>query len=230
MQWEIGSPQEKEFLELAAIFESEQFPGYVTLKDAEHEAALMKIAQVEYDMGYQSIACGGQTIFGFLDGDNQEDELLYSYVRGTYLGGIYADALVPEIVINGKAYTVEDGLQGIDFALPVTSDVSEYNQLPYGIFDFDETDEYREILLVSEDSTAHLLIYAFRYDAGELIFLGNSGRLLDDSSFMVTSEGKLMVMQENGREITYRIEDNRLVPEKNIVGSEDWRKEWRTID
>ena len=114
VQWEPGSVYEEEFLTLAAMFEARSFPGYVTIKSATRESALTKIAKVEYDMGYQTIACEGQTILGFLDGDGQE--------------------------------------------------------------------------------------------------------------------GKRMVMQENGREITYRIEDNQLVREKNIVGSADWRNEWQTID
>lgn len=36
VQWEIGSLQEEEFLELAAIFESKQFTEYVTVKGADH--------------------------------------------------------------------------------------------------------------------------------------------------------------------------------------------------
>ncbi len=205
VEWEIGSPQEEEFLELAAIFESKQFPGYVTLKGADHEAALTKIAQLGYDMGYVEIGSQGQTILGNLNGGNYDDIISYSYDRR--VADHYFDSgSGVKLTINGTSYTYpEDNyvvLNGVDF--------NGLYSYPFGIFDLDKEDMYQELLVVSKDYDKQIWLYVFRYDIGELTCLGEIQSLYSDTSFRVDEEGILTVTLEDGSEVAYKLENNKL--------------------
>ncbi len=127
-----------------------------------------------------------------LDGDGATDTIYYNVVSDTpSSNGIYTGAKPSSLTINGTEFLhPEQDNPTADFGLWLENPDVEY----YYIVDLDANDNYRELAIADYGSNGEDTTHYFRYQEGELTYLGQISGLPDDHTTLFHGDGTVSAM------------------------------------
>lgn len=149
-----------------------------------------------------------------LDGDGNTDTIYYSVLSNPSANsGIYTETLSTSLTINDtELLHPEQNNSTADYGLWLENPDVEY----YYIVDLDVNDSYRELAIGDCGSNGETSTHYFRYQQGELVYLGRISGLPDDHTTIFHGDGTvsamtpLKVLQNWSGLRTYRLSDGQL--------------------
>ncbi len=148
----------------------------------------------------------GSTITANLDGNEDMDAIFFDCTLEETTGELSCT-----FTINGTDYSsyllsddcrLSDGASGFD--------------MEYYVIDLDTSDEYAEIAILDHGMSDDYVTYFFRYDRGNLSYLGYICDLLSHSSCKINGDGTLMadlpinLLETANTSVLYQLKDNSL--------------------
>lgn len=149
-----------------------------------------------------------------LDGDGTVDTIYYGVSPNTPDStGIYTGAKPSSLTVNGTEFLRQDQENPTaDYGFWMETPDTEY----YYIVDLDANDNYRELAIADEGSDGDMTTHYFRYQQGELVYLGQISGLPDEHTTIFHGDGtvsamtRLHVMQTWSGLRTYVLTDGQL--------------------
>lgn len=149
-----------------------------------------------------------------LDGDGAVDTIYYGVSPNTPdSNGIYTGAKPSSLMVNSKEFLRQDQENPTaDYGFWMETPDTDY----YYIVDLDANDNYRELAIADEGSDGDMTTHYFRYDQGQLIYLGQISGLPDEHTTIFHGDGtvsamtRLNVMQNWSGLRTYVLTDGHI--------------------
>ena len=180
----------------------------------------------QYTGPFELSAPIGSTITANLDGNEDIDAVFYDCALDEATGELSCT-----FTINGtdfSSYLLSD-----DFRL---SDGASGFDLEYYVVDLDTSDEYAEIAILDHGMSDDYATYFFRYDRGNLNYLGNICDLLNHSSCKINGDGTLManlpinLLETANTSVLYQLKDDslELIPQSwYYINMENFPEEYK---
>lgn len=127
-----------------------------------------------------------------LDGDGAIDTIYYSVSPNTPdSNGIYTGAKPTSLTVNDTEFLRQDQENPTaDYGFWMETPDTDY----YYIVDLDANDSYRELAIADEGSDGDMITHYFRYQQGELTYLGQISGLPDDHTTIFHGDGTVSAM------------------------------------
>ena len=148
-----------------------------------------------------------------LDGDGNTDTIYYSVLSNpSATNGIYTETLSASLTINGtELLHPEQNNSTADYGLWLENPDVEY----YYIVDLDVNDSYRELAIGDCGSDGETCTHYFRYQQGELIYLGRISGLPDDHTTLFHGDGTVSAMTVSYTHLD--VYKRQVVPREEII-------------